>query len=113
MNNIIRNVDFGHKTTNNKEKKYNFSDGGGGSDMEARIAKLESDVNHIQSDINEIKLDIRELKSDIKKDNNSTNSRLSNLEKLVSNLKYWIIGVSAAMSVVIVLIQLGILNISK
>jgi hypothetical protein len=33
--------------------------GGGGGDMEARIAKLESDVEHIKTDVSEIKTDIR------------------------------------------------------
>ena len=36
------------------------SGNGGGESMEARIAKLESDVKHIQSDITEMKPDIRE-----------------------------------------------------
>ncbi len=31
--------------------------------MEARVAKLESDVGHIQRDIAEIKLDIRDMKN--------------------------------------------------
>ena len=34
--------------------------------MEARIARLESEVRHIQSDIAEIKTDVRELRSDNK-----------------------------------------------
>lgn len=37
--------------------------GDGGDGMEARIAKLESDVGHIQNDIGDIKTDIRELRN--------------------------------------------------
>ena len=36
--------------------------------MDARIAKLESDVDHIQSDTREIKQDIREMKVDARSD---------------------------------------------
>jgi len=36
--------------------------------MDARIAKLESDVDHIQSDTREIKQDIREMKVDARTD---------------------------------------------
>lgn len=40
-----------------------ISGGGGGDGMEARIAKLESDVTHISSRIDEIGKDVRELRS--------------------------------------------------
>ena len=36
--------------------------------MEARVARLESDVSYIQRDIAEIKQDIREIKKDSKSD---------------------------------------------
>ena len=42
--------------------------GGGGSNMEARIAKLESDVGHIQTDIADIKTDTHEIKKDARSD---------------------------------------------
>ena len=35
--------------------------GGGGDDVEARIATLESDVRHIRSDVSDIKVDLRRL----------------------------------------------------
>ena len=35
--------------------------GGGGDDMNERIAKIESDVRHIESDVKEIKSDIRTM----------------------------------------------------
>ena len=36
--------------------------------MEARVAKLESDVEHIKADISDIKSDIREIKKDNRAD---------------------------------------------
>lgn len=41
---------------------------GGGGDMEARVAKLESDVEYIKRDISEIKSDIKDIKTDAKTD---------------------------------------------
>ena len=40
----------------------------GGDGMEARIAKLESDVGHIQTDIQEIKGDVKDIKKDARED---------------------------------------------
>jgi len=40
-----------------------FHSGGGNGDMEARVARLESDVEHIKNDIGDIKIDIREIRS--------------------------------------------------
>ena len=45
-----------------------FGGSGGGDGMEARIAKLESDVEHIQRDVTEIKTDLRDIKKDSKVD---------------------------------------------
>ena len=42
--------------------------GGGGNMTEARIARLESDVEHIKNDIGDIKQDLREIKTDAKND---------------------------------------------
>lgn len=41
---------------------------GGGGDMEARVAKLESDVEYIKRDISEIKEDLKDIKKDAKSD---------------------------------------------
>jgi hypothetical protein len=49
---------FSHKSGN----------GNGGDDLEARVAKLESDVNYIKRDISEIKSDIRDIKHDQRSD---------------------------------------------
>ena len=47
--------------------QHSGSDGGGGN-MEARIAKLESDVEYIKRDIGEIKTDVKEARNDLKVD---------------------------------------------
>lgn len=46
------------------------SGGGGPHDpsMEARVAKVESDIGHIQRDISEIKIDVREIKKAVETD---------------------------------------------
>ncbi|WP_445494453.1 hypothetical protein [Photorhabdus sp. SF281] len=41
---------------------------GGGEDMEARVARLESDVEHIKKSIDEVKADVREMKKDTRTD---------------------------------------------
>lgn len=41
---------------------------GGGGDMQARVAKLESDVEHIKNSLKEIKDDVREIKRDARND---------------------------------------------
>ena len=40
----------------------------GGDGMDARIAKLESDVGHMRTDIQEIKGDVKEIKKDARED---------------------------------------------
>lgn len=42
--------------------------GGGGSNLEARVAKLESTVEHIQRDIAELKADVRGIRADMRTD---------------------------------------------
>lgn len=44
------------------------SGGGGGSKVEARVAKLESDVAHIDSTLQEMKSDMREMRRDLRSD---------------------------------------------
>ncbi len=45
-----------------------LSSGGGGNDMEARVAKLESDVEHIRTDVSDIKVELRTFKTEHAKD---------------------------------------------
>ena len=54
------------RATNDQHAQH--GSGSGGDGMEARLAKLESDVGHIQSDVKEIKTDIKELRKDAKDD---------------------------------------------
>lgn len=42
--------------------------GGGGNNMESRIAKLESDVDYIKTTLSDIKADTREIKRDARND---------------------------------------------
>ncbi|EHM7312357.1 hypothetical protein KGY23_004187 [Salmonella enterica] len=42
--------------------------GGGGSKVEARVAKLESDVTHIDSTLQEMKGDMREMRRELRSD---------------------------------------------
>lgn len=46
----------------------NSGGGGDNTGMEARIAKVESDVQHIMADIGEMKLDLRELRANQRTD---------------------------------------------
>lgn len=52
-------VDFG--SVNQPKKKQG---NGGGDDLEARVAKLESDVEYIKRDIQDIKTEIRQHRSE-------------------------------------------------
>jgi hypothetical protein len=52
----------------NKSGKAISTSSLGGGDMEARIARLESDVNAIQTSIADIKLDIREFRKESRED---------------------------------------------
>ena len=42
--------------------------GGGGDNMEARVARLESHVEHIDTTLSDIKQDVRDIKKDAKSD---------------------------------------------
>lgn len=53
--------------------------GGGGDDVEARIATVESDVRHIRSDIAEIKVDIRRLDDKIEGVRTSLDGKIESL----------------------------------
>lgn len=43
------------------EFKSDGGDGGGGGMIEARVAKLESDINYIRRDVDEIKADVKSV----------------------------------------------------
>lgn len=50
------------------DASFNYGNGGGGDDMQARVAKLESDIEHIKNTLKEIKEDVREIKRDTRSD---------------------------------------------
>jgi tetrahydromethanopterin S-methyltransferase subunit F len=50
------------------KEQGSFGEGGGGSNMEARVAKLEADVEHIKNSVKDIKDDVREIKRDARTD---------------------------------------------
>lgn len=58
-------MDAGKK---NDDTGMNSNGNGGGDDMQARVAKLESDVDYIKKSIGEIKDDVREIKRDARTD---------------------------------------------
>lgn len=52
---------------NDQSSDYGSGNGGGGN-MEARVAKLESDAEYIKRDIHEIKERLKDIRSDAKTD---------------------------------------------
>jgi len=84
-----------------------YKGNGGGGDMEARIVKLESDVEYIKRDIGEIKTDIKDFKSSVNSDFKAVNQKLDNipialaqfemrLEKRFTSIIQWFIGTAIA-----------------
>lgn len=57
-----------HETADDYYTSEYGSGNGGGDDMQARVAKLESDVEHIKTSLKEIKDDVREIKRDARTD---------------------------------------------
>ena len=55
-------------STGENFNNVNMSSGGGGNNMESRIAKLESDVDYIKTTLSDIKEDTREIKRDARND---------------------------------------------
>lgn len=59
----------------------NFNDGGGGGSMlEARVAKLVSDVGYIRRDVDELRIDVK----DISKNMTSVIEKLDNIKESLS-----------------------------
>lgn len=100
--------------------------GGGGEDMlEARVAKLEADVENIKTNLSEARLDIRDMKnttSDTSRDVGiilqklvdfdeklSKKPNLDQIDTKIANIKWWFLTVllfSIAMPVITLLINL-------
>lgn len=47
--------------SNPHNPSYSDGDGGGGNMLEARVAKLESDVSYIRRDVDELKADVKSI----------------------------------------------------
>ncbi|WP_350307548.1 hypothetical protein [Photorhabdus viridis] len=63
------NVVYTNRWSALSRKNAGYDGGGGGDDMlEARVARLESDVEHIKKSIDEVKADVREMKKDTRTD---------------------------------------------
>ena len=45
-----------------------YGDGGGGNGMEARVAKLESDVEYIKRDVSEMKTELQKVRDNARSD---------------------------------------------
>lgn len=104
----------------------NHGNGGGGGDMlEARVAKLEADVENIKTNLSEARMDIRELtknSASTKTDVSTILQKLVDIDEKLSNkagkefvnttvagLKVWMLGIlllSIAMPVITFLLNL-------
>ncbi|MFW7194359.1 hemolysin XhlA [Enterobacter sp. BNK-29] len=85
---LLPNADIEAANGLSQDSKYGGGNGGG-DDMQARVAKLESDVEYI-------KRDIAEIKSDIK----SMDSRLAEIEKGINSAKTTIKASATVVSIV-------------
>ncbi|HHL0178381.1 hypothetical protein [Klebsiella pneumoniae] len=116
---------FETSLTNDTLPLYGSSGGGGDDMLEARVAKLEADVENIKTNLAEARVDIRELvgtSSTTKTDVSTILQKLVDIdEKIgskaekdfvdsqVSGLKVWMLGIlllSIAMPVITLLINL-------
>lgn len=70
-------VDFG--SVNQPKKKQG---NGGGDDLEARVAKLESDVEYIKRDIQDIKTEIRQHRSENTEEFKSVRAEIKEVREL-------------------------------
>jgi hypothetical protein len=76
------------------------ADGGSNGDgnMEARIARIESDVEYIKRDITDIKADIREIRGDIRALDTKFEAKFDALASAISSQKYWYLGAMIAVA---------------
>ena len=59
------------------------------SDMEARIARLESDVNHIRGDLSDVKSDVRALRDRIDALDLRLSAKIDALKDELHSAKVW------------------------
>lgn len=50
---------------NHNRKEFSDGNGGGGNMLEARVAKLESDVSYIRRDVDELKIDVKSISTNM------------------------------------------------
>jgi t-SNARE complex subunit (syntaxin) len=70
------------------------SDGGGGDDMEARVAKLESDVENIKTNVADIKTDVREIRG-----------KVDDLKDSIASTKIWALMLYIALAGTLLLVM--------
>jgi outer membrane murein-binding lipoprotein Lpp len=61
--------------------------------MEARIARLESDVSHLRSDVSDIKVDLRALRDKV-------DAKFEALNSSIANAKIWALSLYIALAAV-------------
>ena len=57
--------------------------------MEARIARLESDVGHLRTDVADIKVDLRALRDKVDSVNENLGARIDKLDHRLSTAMIW------------------------
>ena len=57
--------------------------------MEARIARMESDISHVRSDVGEIKVDLRSLRDKVDDVDTRLSSRINSVKDTIANAKLW------------------------
>lgn len=115
----------GRYNENNASFEHDGGNGGGGNMLEARVAKLEADVENIKVNLSEARMDIRELtksSASIKTDISTVLQKLKDIDEKLStkaskdfvyskagDIKVWMLGLlllSIAMPIIMFLLNL-------
>ncbi|OAE43152.1 hypothetical protein A7J58_02605 [Enterobacter cloacae] len=115
----------GRYNENNASFEHDGGNGGGGNMLEARVAKLEADVENIKVNLSEARMDIRELtksSASIKTDISTALQKLKDIDEKLSSkaskdfvdskagdIKVWMLGLlllSIAMPIIMFLLNL-------
>ena len=59
--------------------------------MEARIARIESDVAHLRTDVSDIKIDLRSLRDKVDLMGVKLAETKANLERAIASAKIWVL----------------------
>ena len=68
--------------------------------MEARIARLESDVGHLRGDVGEIKVDVRALRDKLDDMGTQLNAKIENVKDSIATAKIWALTLYIALAAV-------------